>query len=127
MIWDLHSALGIWGFVFTVMFAVSGIYLCFTSWVSDMAEWIEPTTADNAGNRLVDTVLYWIAFSHFGRINGIGLPCSGPGVCDQSVKAVWALFGAVPAVMFITGATMWWNRVLRPWWSQSGDRRGNES
>ena len=26
---------------------------------------------------------------------------------------VWAIVGMVPAVMFVTGALMWWNRVLR--------------
>lgn len=116
MIWDLHSALGFWSFAFTVMFAISGIYLCFVPWISNFAEWLEPSTQANAGVRLVDKVLYWVAFSHFGRINGIGLPCSGPGLCDQSVKAVWALFGAAPAVMFVSGAVLWWNRVLRSWW-----------
>ncbi|MBT5485149.1 MAG: hypothetical protein HOK55_10515, partial [Gammaproteobacteria bacterium] len=53
---------------------------------------------------------------HFGRINGIGIPCSGPGLCDQSVKALWAIFGLAPAVMFVTGTILWWNRVLRRWW-----------
>ena len=51
---------------------------------------------------------------HFGRINGIGIPCSGPGLCDQTTKAIWAIFGLAPAAMFVTGAIMWWNRVLRP-------------
>jgi hypothetical protein len=26
---------------------------------------------------------------------------------------VWAVLGVVPALMFITGAIMWWHRVLR--------------
>jgi hypothetical protein len=50
---------------------------------------------------------------HIGRINGIGIPCSGPGLCDQTMKLIWAVFGLAPAVMFVTGAVMWWNRVLR--------------
>jgi hypothetical protein len=51
---------------------------------------------------------------HFGRLNGIGLPCDGPGFCDQLTKAVWAVVGLAPAVLFATGATFWWSRVLRP-------------
>ena len=47
------------------------------------------------------------------RIDGIGLGCKGPGVCDQTVKLIWAIFGLAPAAMFVTGAMMWWNRVLR--------------
>ena len=114
-IWDLHSMVGFWSFAFVVIFGLSGLYLCYPDTFSALAEWIEPETAHNAGQRVMDTVLYWLAFLHFGRINGIGLPCSEPGWCDQSVKAVWAFFGILPAVMFVTGATMWWNRVLRRW------------
>jgi uncharacterized iron-regulated membrane protein len=55
-----------------------------------------------------------MAYLHFGRICGIGIPCKGPGLCDQTTKAVWALFGLAPAVMFVTGALLWWSRVLRP-------------
>ena len=28
-------------------------------------------------------------------------------------KAVWALLGLMPAMMFVTGAVMWWQRVMR--------------
>jgi len=114
-VWDLHSMVGIWSYAFILVLALSGAYLCFSDAFHALADWIQPMTEDNAGNRLVDKALYWLAFLHFGRINGIGIPCSGPGVCDQSVKAVWALFGLAPAVMIVTGVTMWWNRELRRW------------
>jgi uncharacterized iron-regulated membrane protein len=29
------------------------------------------------------------------------------------LKAFWAFVGLVPALMFVTGVVMWWNRVLR--------------
>lgn len=70
----------------------------------------------NAGFRISDRVIYWLAYLHFGRINGIGIPCSGPGFCDQMTKATWAVFGLAPAATFVTGTLMWWNRVLRPRW-----------
>jgi len=114
-VWDLHSMMGIWSIGFVVIFALSGIYLCFPEAFHAAADRLQPLTDENAGRRLLDSVLYWLAFLHFGRINGIGLGCSGPGLCDQSVKALWALFGLAPAAMFVTGATMWWNRVLRRW------------
>jgi uncharacterized iron-regulated membrane protein len=60
-----------------------------------------------------DHVIYWIAYLHFGRINGIGIPCRGPGLCDQMTKAVWAFFGLAPAVLAVTGAIVWWNRIRR--------------
>jgi len=117
-IWETHQALGIWGVVFILMFALSGVYLCFPEIFHQVADRIEPITDNNAGQRLVDELLYWLAFLHFGRLNGIALPCSGPGVCDQSFKAIWAVLGILPALMFMTGATMWWNRVLRRWYRQ---------
>ncbi len=112
--WHLHSMIGFWSFGFTILFGLSGIYLCFPETVQNLADRLDPVTATNMRSRLVDQVIYWIAYLHFGRINGIGIPCHGPGLCDQTTKAIWALFGLAPAVMFVTGAIMWWNRVLRP-------------
>ena len=112
--WHLHSMIGIWSLGFTLVFAVSGIYLAYPELLQNFADRLEPPTAANAGIRIGDRIIYWLAFLHFGRIQGIGIPCSGPGLCDQTTKAVWALFGLAPAAMFVTGAIMWWNRVLRP-------------
>ncbi len=114
-IWDIHSMVGIWSALAILVFALSGAYLCFPNTFHDFADRIQPITDTNIGERFVDKALYWLAFLHFGRINGIGILCSGPGICDQSVKAVWAVFGLAPAAMFLTGATMWWNRVLSHW------------
>ena len=114
-IWDLHGTIGFWSFAFVLVFGLSGIYLCFPDPVQAFADWLEPLTDENAGRRFVDDAIYWLAYLHFGRINGIGIPCHGPGLCDQATKALWATFGLAPAAMFVTGAIMWWNRVLRPW------------
>lgn len=113
--WDLHSAIGFWSSAFIIVFAVSGLYLSIPEQFHAFANRLDPPTDTNPGLRFVDSALAWLAYSHFGRINGIGLPCSGPGLCDQSIKAVWAVFGLAPAAMFATGTIMWWNRVLRPW------------
>jgi uncharacterized iron-regulated membrane protein len=105
---------GFWTLAFTVVFGLSGIYLAFPDAVQNLADRLEPPTAANAGFRVVDRVIYWLAYLHFGRICGIGIPCKGPGFCDQATKATWAFFGIAPAVLFVTGAILWWNRVLRP-------------
>ena len=110
--WHLHSMIGFWSLAYTFIFAASGVYLCFPNAVQDFADRLDPPTAD-AALRASDVVIYWLAYLHFGRINGIGIPCHGPGVCDQATKAVWALFGLAPAAMFVTGAIMWWTRVVR--------------
>jgi uncharacterized iron-regulated membrane protein len=113
-IWHLHGMVGFWSLGFTLVFGASGIYLAFPDAVQDVADWLEPLTAANTKGRIGDRVIYWLAYLHFGRIQGIGIPCSGPGFCDQATKAVWAMFGLAPALLFVTGAVMWWNRVLRP-------------
>ena len=112
--WHLHSMIGFWSVGSMLVFGLSGVYLCFPNQFQDLADWLEPPTAANAGLRFVDQAIYWLAYFHFGRINGIGIPCKGPGLCDQTTKAIWAVFGIAPAVLFVTGAIMWWNRVLGP-------------
>jgi uncharacterized iron-regulated membrane protein len=112
--WHLHSMIGFWSLGFMLIFAVSGAYLGNPQPFQDLADRLESPSATNAGVRIGDQIIYWLAFLHFGRVNGIGIPCGGPGVCDQTTKAIWALFGLAPAAMFVTGAMMWWNRVLRP-------------
>jgi len=121
--WELHSVIGFWSLGFILLFALSGLYLGIPEPIQDLADRLEPLTAANAGTRIGDRVIYWLAYLHFGRINGIGIPCSGPGLCDQTTKAIWALFGMAPAVMLVTGAMMWWNRVLRPRWTIQRDPR----
>lgn len=111
--WHLHSMIGFWTFGFVLVSGLSGIYLCFPEPFQDVADRFQPVTAATGRVPALDQIIYWLAYLHFGRIGGIGIPCSGPGICDQATKAVWALFGLAPAVMFVSGATMWWNRVLR--------------
>jgi uncharacterized iron-regulated membrane protein len=112
--WHLHSMIGFWSLGFMLVFGLSGMYLSFPDLFQNLADRLEPLTRANAGIRIGDKVIYWLAYLHFGRIQGIGIPCRGPGLCDQTTKAIWALFGLAPAAMFVTGAILWWNRVLRP-------------
>lgn len=111
--WHLHSMIGFWSFGFIVLFGLSGAYLGNPDWFQYLADLLDPPTDADAGTRMVDSAIYWLAYLHFGRINGIGIPCSGPGLCDQTTKLIWAVFGLAPAGMFVTGAVMWWNRVVR--------------
>jgi uncharacterized iron-regulated membrane protein len=124
--WHLHSAIGFWSLGFVLVFGLSGVYLSIPEAFQDVVDRIEPVTDQNLGARISDQIIYWLAYLHFGRINGIGIPCSGPGLCDQATKAVWAVFGLAPALMFLTGAIMWWNRVLSPYYRRvtaGGSRR----
>src|ERR1041385_2363514 len=111
--WDLHKMMGFWTLGATLVFAVSGAYLANPEAFQDLADRIQPLTEANSRSRLVDQIIYWLAYLHFGRINGIGIPCRGPGLCDMATKLTWAVVGLAPAVMFATGSVMWWNRVSR--------------
>ena|SRR5579872_4339734 len=110
--WDLHSALGIWSLAFVLLFGITGTYLSFPEFFSNLADVIQPPTATNAGTRLVDSVMYWLAYAHFGRFARRIPGCLAR--CDMTLKFVWAAFGLTPAALFVTGAIMWWNRVLDP-------------
>jgi uncharacterized iron-regulated membrane protein len=101
--WNLHSAVGFWSFLLAVMWAVSGVYLAFPNPFQDLVEYLQP--AQNFKNnelRFGDEFLRWLSRLHFGRFGG------------WPIKALWTVLGLVPLVLFITGAVMWWNRVLRP-------------
>jgi len=92
---------------------LSGAYFSFPELFQWVADVLDPVTdPSRVAVRASDRVIYWIAYLHFGRINGIGIPCGGPGACDIATKSVWAAIGLIPGVMFVTGAVMWWNRVV---------------
>lgn len=99
--WDLHSAMGAWLFLFMLVWGVSGIYLGIPEPFSNFVDAVSDPTIDY-GDRVGDIVLLWLTWLHFGRWN------------NEWLKALWAVIGLVPAVMFVTGLVMWWQRVVRP-------------
>jgi uncharacterized iron-regulated membrane protein len=101
--WTLHSALGFWSFAFFFMWAISGIYLSIPSVFSAAVDFLEPLNPGSRSLRFGDQFLYWLAQAHFGRFAGVW------------VKITWTAVGLTPAVLFVTGAFMWWKRVLNPW------------
>ncbi len=111
--WSLHSALGFWFLGFIVLWGVTGAYLSFTEASMRFFDYLQPVDESSIDERLVDRIQYWLAYLHFGRLGGRGIPGCGRGLCDSITKGVWAGAGLVPPVLFITGFFMWWNRVLR--------------
>ena len=98
--WDLHSAVGFWAFVAVLVWAISGIYLVFPHPFGAIVDFFEPGDPNSLLPRHGDVALEWLAKLHFGRFAGI------------KTKWTWAILGVIPPVLFITGAVMWWNRVL---------------
>lgn len=99
--WDLHSAIGFWMFLFVLMWGISGIYLSYPDPFANVVDYLQPFDG-KINVRSGDEFLAWLARIHFGRAYG------------TSVKWLYTILGLVPAALFVTGAIMWWNRVLRP-------------
>jgi uncharacterized iron-regulated membrane protein len=83
------------------LWALSGIYLSFPEPFAWTVDYLQPFDPDSLEPRFGDEVLAWFARVHFGRAWG------------TPVKTLWTLLGFVPAVLFVTGALMWWTRVVR--------------
>jgi len=98
--WDLHSAMGFWLFLFMLIWGVSGVYLGIPEPFSNFVDAISDPDA-YLGERPGDVVLLWLTWLHFGRWT------------NEYLRALWAIVGLAPAVMFVTGALMWWTRVVR--------------
>jgi len=111
--WSLHSAFGFWFMPFVLIWGVSGVYLSFPAAFQGIVDYLDPFDPSNPVDRPGDRVLYWLAYLHFGRLGGRGIPGCGRGLCNETTKAVWAVVALVPPTLLITGVVMWWNRVLR--------------
>jgi uncharacterized iron-regulated membrane protein len=111
--WDLHSALGFWMFLFVLMWGFSGIYLSYAEPFTALVDWLQPQDPNSLDPRSGDELLASLARVHFGRAYG------------TSVKWLYVVLGLVPAVMFVTGTIMWWNRVVVPAMRKSDRRRSS--
>jgi uncharacterized iron-regulated membrane protein len=107
VMWDLHSALGFWTFAFIFMWAFTGFYIVFQESFAPLVDWIEPYDEVTFEPRRIDEVLVWLPRLHFGRFRQLGPTLS------LAVKYLWVVIGLVPALLFVTGGIMWWNRVIR--------------
>jgi uncharacterized iron-regulated membrane protein len=137
--WDLHSAVGFWTFAFFFMWSFTGIYLVFPapfeSFINHFAPLdyyrlisreSEPSLPSVQANTTVvfvrvadaapdnkpkrrrptihysngDQIIRTLLGLHFGNFAGL------------ETRIVWAAIGLAPPFLFVTGALMWWNRVL---------------
>jgi len=102
MNFDIHSALGFWSLLILLLWGVTGIYFAFPEPFVAIVNYFEPLELAH-GSRKGDEFLAWIVRMHFGRYGGIG------------VRITYVFLGLLPAALFVTGAILWWNRVLRGW------------
>lgn len=103
---DLHAALGFWGLLVLFLWGLTGVYFAFPDPFMRVVDYFEPP--DQAlGARQGDAFIAWLVRMHFGRYGGMG------------VRITYVVIGLLPTVMFVTGAVMWWNRVLRRWLAET--------
>lgn len=102
--WSLHSALGFWSLAYIFMWGISGIYLSWPSPFNGVVDYLQ--AGQSRDLRFGDEFLAWLARLHFGRFPSLPL------------KLIWTVFGLVPVALLVTGALMWWNRVLGPWYKR---------
>jgi uncharacterized iron-regulated membrane protein len=103
--WDLHSAAGIWSLLFVFMWGVTGMLLVFPQPFQELVGRFTPINQPfrrGGPMALGDQILRWPAWLHFG--NRWGWP----------LETLWVILGLVPVLLFVTGAIMWWNRVVQP-------------
>jgi uncharacterized iron-regulated membrane protein len=124
--WELHNVVGLWMLPFVFMFGVVGVYAGFPGAFQTLVNKIAPLDvyrpipeASLAPNVTMipvstptprprfrpkystgDKIIRWFSYLHFGNFGG------------WPSKALWLLIGLAPAVLFVTGVLMWWNRVL---------------
>jgi len=135
--WDLHSAVGFWTFAFFFMWSFTGIYLIFPApfetvinrfapleyyrLVSQESEPSLPLVKASSTAVIVrvadaspkrkrrrpqihysggDQIIRTLLGAHFGNFAGLG------------TRILWAAIGLAPPFLFVTGALMWWSRVL---------------
>jgi uncharacterized iron-regulated membrane protein len=139
--WDLHSVIGFWMFAFVFIWGVTGVFLVFPKPFqivvnhfsplqlyglqssleapaqapaannNDITAQIVPVADQNSAPPVRrrrrpprgsngDVFLRWFYYLHFGNFG------------DWESKAAWVLLGLAPPFLFVTGALMWWNRVL---------------
>lgn len=84
------------------MWGISGIYLGLPAPFNAVVDYLDQPESRQL--RFGDQVLAWLARLHFGRFPSLTL------------EITWTIFGLMPVVLLITGALMWWNRVLGPWY-----------
>jgi uncharacterized iron-regulated membrane protein len=98
--WELHSAVGFWSLAMVFMWALTGVYLAFPKPFQAVVDYLQAGRIEPGTTGPGDEFLAWFINLHFGRFAGLG------------TRVVWGVLGLVPPVLFVTGAIMWWNRVV---------------
>jgi len=100
LLWQLHSFLGFWALLFMLVWGVTAIYFAFPQPFDALIDAMDPDLDDF---ERPDGWLLFLIDLHFGRFRG-----AWPGL-----PYLWTILGLLPAVMFISGFILWYQRVLK--------------
>ena len=73
------------------------VYLYFDQFSGDLLQ-----SRDLADGKTGDAIISWLGRLHVGSFGGL------------EIKILWLILGLTPALLFVTGTIMWWNRVVLP-------------
>jgi uncharacterized iron-regulated membrane protein len=139
--WDLHSALGFWTLLFTLMWGLTGIFASIPDPFRNAVEYLEPLQRIESPPPPVGSRGTGVAQSQDrgetpqaapgqrGFRGGGRRPRFKPRVGDKilrgayalhfgnfagtKLKVAWVILGLAPGLLFVTGLLMWINRKLR--------------
>jgi uncharacterized iron-regulated membrane protein len=99
--WSLHTAVGFWMLALLSIWAVSGVYLALPTAFDCVSDVLDRLDADGRLSMTMYRALGWMSDAHFGRFAGNG------------IKILWVVLGLTPALLFMTGAYLWWTRAVK--------------
>lgn len=132
--WDLHSALGFWTLLLTLMWGVTGVFAAIPDPFRAAVDYLEPLQRieyrDTGSRGRGAAQVQDGQRGQRGQRGGRGRrPQFKPRVGDQilrgayalhfgnfagtKVKIAWVILGLIPGVLFVTGTLMWINRKIR--------------
>lgn len=114
MNFDIHSAIGFWMLFMMLLWGVSGVYLGIPELFTAAVDYFAGPDGEGRIARWMEVTTRWMTRLHFGRWrnNPMRIP----------LQTLWVIMGLAPAVLFITGTIMWWQRVVRRRDPQTGSR-----
>lgn len=96
--WQLHSFIGFWSLFLMFAWGISGFQLGFPEYINPLVDWFDTDPADFVQ---LDSVLRFFRSVHYARF--------GEGAW---VRWGWIIVSFLPTVLFISGFTLWWQRVV---------------
>ena len=98
-LWQLHSIVGIACAGLLFVWAVTGFYFGFPQPIEGLIDRFDDDLNDL--HRPGEALLLGMLRLHFGRYSAFEL------------RVVWAILGLLPAILFVSGFTLWWRRIAR--------------